>query len=172
MGNLLFNPNGRIARNRFLQGMVVLTVASVLIVAGNTMVSKMIGFLNLLLIFPYICVFGKRLHDAGMSAWWVLVVWLGSMLFAFILGLVLGGFFMTPEMVEIQEEMSERLAAGDFAGFMQGTEILSDKMLPLNILTTIGANLILAFIVGALKTEPRENQHGPVPGTAGPSAFE
>jgi uncharacterized membrane protein YhaH (DUF805 family) len=172
MGNLLFNPNGRIARNRFFQGMVVLTVASVLIVAGNTMVSKMIGFLNLLMIFPYICVFGKRLHDAGTTAWWVLVIWLGSMLVAFILGLVLGGFFMTPEMVEIQEEMSERLAAGDFAGFMTGTEILSDKMLPLNILTTIGSNLVLAIIIGALKTEPRENKHGPVPGTNGPSTFQ
>ncbi|NQY41364.1 MAG: DUF805 domain-containing protein [Henriciella sp.] len=171
MGNLLFNPNGRIARTRFLQGMVVLTVASVLVVAGSTMVSNMVGFINLLLIFPYICVFGKRLHDAGTTAWWVIGLWLGSMLAAFILGLVFGGFFMTSEMVEIQEEMSERLAAGDFAGFMQGTEILSDKMLPLNILTTIGSNLILALVVGALKTEPRENKHGPVPGTTGPSGF-
>lgn len=167
MGNLLFNPNGRVARTRFLQGMVVLTVASVLVVAGSTMVSSTVGFLNILLIFPYICVFGKRLHDAGTTAWWVLAIWLGSMLIAFILGLVFGGFFMTPEMVEIQEEMSERLAAGDFAGFMQGTEILSDKMLPLNILTTIGSNFILAVVVGALKTEPRENKHGPVPGMAG-----
>ena len=167
MGNLLFNPNGRVARTRFLQGMVVLTVASVLVVAGSTMVSSSVGFLNLLLIFPYICVFGKRLHDAGTTAWWVLVIWLGSMFVAFVLGLVFGGFFMTPEMIEIQEEMSERLAAGDFAGFMQGTEILSDKMLPLNILTTIGSNFVLAVVVGALKTEPRENKHGPVPGTAG-----
>lgn len=167
MGNLLFNPNGRIARTQFLQGMVVLTVASVLVVAGNTMVSSMVGFINILLIFPYICVFGKRLHDAGTTAWWVIVVWLGSLLCAFILGLVFGGFFMTPEMVEIQEEMSERLAAGDFAGFMQGTEILSDKMLPLNILTTIGTNLILAIVVGALKTQPHENKHGPVPGMTG-----
>ena len=167
MGNLLFNPNGRVARTRFLQGMVVLTVASVLVVAGSTMVSSSVGFLNLLLIFPYICVFGKRLHDAGTTAWWVLVIWLGSMFVAFVLGLVFGGFFMTPEMIEIQEEMSERLAAGDFAGFMQGTEILSDKMLPLNILTTIGSNFVLAVVVGALKTEPRENKHGPVPGTPG-----
>lgn len=167
MGNLLFIPNGRVARTRFLQGMVVLTVASVLVVAGSTMVSSSVGFLNLLLIFPYICVFGKRLHDAGTTAWWVLVIWLGSMFVAFVLGLVFGGFFMTPEMIEIQEEMSERLAAGDFAGFMQGTEILSDKMLPLNILTTIGSNFVLAVVVGALKTEPRENKHGPVPGTAG-----
>ena len=171
MGSLLFNPNGRIARNRFFQGMVVLTVASVHIVAGNTMVTKMIGFLNLLLIYPYICVFGKRLHDAGTTAWWVIAIWLGSMLIAFILGLIFGGFFMTPEMVDIQEEMSERMASGDFAGFMQGAEILSDKMLPLNILTTVGSNLVLAIVVGALRTDPRENKHGPVPGTTGPSTF-
>lgn len=171
MGSLLFNPNGRIARNRFFQGMVVLTVASILIVAGNTMVNKVIGFLNLLLIYPYICVFGKRLHDAGTTAWWVIAIWLGSMLVAFILGLVFGGFFMTPEMVDIQEEVTERLASGDLAGAMQGAEILSDKMLPLNILTTIGSNLALAIVVGALKTDPRENKHGAVPGTSGPSTF-
>lgn len=172
MGGLLFNPNGRIERNRFLQGMVVLTVASVLVVAGNTMVSSMIGFVNLLLIFPYICVFGKRLHDAGTTAWWVIGVWLGSMAIAFVLGLFLGGFFMTPEMLAIQEEMSERLASGDFAGFMEGTELLSEGLLPLNILTTIGSNLILALIVGALKTEPRENKHGPVPGTGIQDLFQ
>lgn len=171
MGSLLFNPNGRIARNRFFQGMVVLTVASVLIVAGNTMVTKMIGFLNLLLIYPYICVFGKRLHDAGTTAWWVIAIWLGSMLVVFVLGLIFGGFFMTPEMVDIREEMSERMASGDLAGFMQGAEILSDKMLPLNILTTVGSNLVLAIVVGALRTDPRENKHGPVPGTTGPSTF-
>lgn len=172
MGGLLFNPNGRIERNRFLQGMVVLTVASVLVVAGNTMVSSMIGFINLLLIFPYICVFGKRLHDAGTTAWWVIGIWIGSMLIAFILGLVLGGFFMTPEMLEIQEEMSERLASGDFAGFMEGTELLADGLLPLNVLTTVGANLVLALIVGALKTESRENKHGPVPGTQSQDLFQ
>lgn len=172
MGGLLFNPNGRIERNRFLQGMVVLTVASVLVVAGNTKVSSMIGFVNLLLIFPYICVFGKRLHDAGTTAWWVIGVWLGSMAIAFVLGLFLGGFFTTPEMLAIQEEMSERLASGDFAGFMEGTELLSEGLLPLNILTTIGSNLILALIVGALKTEPRENKHGPVPGTGTQDLFQ
>ncbi|MEL7041778.1 MAG: DUF805 domain-containing protein [Pseudomonadota bacterium] len=161
MGNLLFNPKGRIGRNRFWQGMVILTVASILVIAANTMVSRMVGFVNLLLVFPYICVFGKRLHDAGLTAWWVIGVWIGSMIASFVFGLIFGGFFMTPEMLEIQEEMSERLAAGDFAGFVQGTEILADKLLPLNILSTIGANAAAALVVGLLKSDPRENKHGP-----------
>lgn len=171
MVELLFIPNGRIAKNRFWQGMVILTVASVLIVAGNTMVSSAIGFLNLLMIYPYICVFGKRLHDAGTTAWWVIGIWLGSMLVAFIFGLVFGGFFMTPEMVEIQEEMAERMAAGDFAGFFEGAEILSGKMLPLNILSTVGTNIVLALIVGFLPTQPHENKHGPVPGATSADTF-
>ena len=172
MVDLLFNPNGRIAKNRFWQGMVILTVASVLIVAGNTMVSRFIGFANLLLIFPYICVFGKRLHDAGTTAWWVIGIWVGSMLAAFIFGLMFGGFFMTPEMTDIQEEMSQRMASGDFAGFLEGAEILADKMLPLNILTTVGSNVLLALIVGFLPTQPRENKHGPVPGTSSADVFQ
>ena len=163
MGDLLFNPNGRIARNRFWQGMVILTVASVLVVAGNTMVSMFIGLIGYALIFPYICVYGKRFHDAGTTAWWVLAVWLGSLLASFIFGILLGGFFMTGETLEIQEEMQERLMTGDFAGFMEGAEILADRMLPLNIIATIGSNLVLAMIVGFLPTEPRENKHGPVP---------
>ncbi len=171
MVDLLFNPNGRIARNRFWQGMVILTVASVLVVAGNTMVARAVGFVNFLLVFPYICVYGKRLHDAGTTAWWVILIWLGSMLFAFIFGLIFGGFFMTPEMLDIQEEMAERMAQGDFAGFFEGAELLSDKMLPLNIMATVGSNALLALIVGLLPTQPTENKHGPVPGSSSADTF-
>lgn len=171
MGDLLFNPNGRIGRNRFWQGMVILTVLSLLVVAANTMVSPMVGIISLLLIYPYICVYGKRLHDAGTTAWWVIAIWLGSLVISFIFGLVVGPFFMTPEMIDIQEEASERLATGDWAGFMQGMEIVAGKMLPLNLIATVGTNLILALIVGSLKTDPNENKHGPVPGTQSADTF-
>ena len=54
MVNLLFNPNGRIARNRFWQGMVVLTVASILVSAGSVMLGTLFGLLSYALIYPYI----------------------------------------------------------------------------------------------------------------------
>ena len=79
---------------------------------------------------------------------------------------------MTPELIDIQEEMSQRMASGDFAGFLEGAEILADKMLPLNILTTIGSNVLLALVVGFLPTQPRENKHGPVPGTSSADVFQ
>ncbi len=172
MGNLLFSPNGRIARNRFWQGMVVLTVASVLVAAGAVMVGTLVSLLGYALIYPYICVYGKRLHDAGLTAWWVIGVWLGTVVFNFILSLFLTPMFMGEEELAIQEEMTERLLSGDLAGMMEGAEILAAELLPLTIFLTVVINLVAAIIVGLLPTEPRENKHGPVPGTGAAGAFD
>ncbi len=171
MGDLLFNPQGRILRNRFWQGLVMLTVASVLVTAGSAMVSSAVGFVSLLLVYPYICVYGKRLHDAGTTAWWVIAIWLGSVVLSFIFGLVAGPFFTTAEDVQIQQEMAERMAAGDLTGMMEGAEILSKRMLPLNLIATVGVNVILGLIIGSLPTQQSENKHGPVPGTSPADTF-
>ena len=60
---------------------------------------------------------------------------------------------------------SERLAQGEFDVFMQAQERIAEIMLPLSILSVIVNAVILGFIVGSLKTEPRTNKHGPVPGS-------
>ena len=172
MGNLLFSPNGRIARNRFWQGMVILTVASVLVAAGAVMIGTLVSLFGYALIYPYICVYGKRLHDAGLTAWWVIGVWLGTVVFNFILSLFLTPFFMGEEELAIQEEMSERMLSGDFSGMMEGAEILAAQLLPLTIFLTVLTNLVAAVIVGLLPTQPRENKHGPVPGAGAATTFD
>ena len=155
MGNLLFSPNGRIARNRFWQGMVILTVASVLVAAGAVMIGTLVSLFGYLLIYPYICVYGKRLHDAGLTAWWVIGVWFGTVVLNFILSLILTPMFMGEEELKIQEEMTERMMTGDFAGMMEGAEILASQLLPLTIFLTVVTNLVAALVVGLLPSEPR-----------------
>ena len=42
----------------------------------SSVASPGLGILQYALVFPYVCLFGKRLHDAGLSAW----LWLGFLL--------------------------------------------------------------------------------------------
>ncbi|MEL6755583.1 MAG: hypothetical protein AAFP81_04040, partial [Pseudomonadota bacterium] len=111
-------------------------------------------------------------HDAGLTAWWVLAVGLGAIIFNFIFSLIFTPFFMGPEEMRIQEEMTERMLSGDWAGMTEGAEILASKLLPLSIATIIVSNAVVAIVLGVLKTEPRENKHGPVPGSSAADTFE
>ncbi|MEL6824659.1 MAG: DUF805 domain-containing protein [Pseudomonadota bacterium] len=172
MGELLFNPNGRIGRNRFWQGMVILTVASVLVAAGFRMVSVPLVFLHFVLIYPYICVVGKRLHDAGLTAWLSLLVWLGAMIVNQIVSGVLGRFMISPETLETYEKVMELLEQNEVDPAMEGMMIVLRDTVPLVVVTTILVGAIVALALGAIRPEPRENKHGPVPGSDPSGSFQ
>ncbi|MEM7767400.1 MAG: tetratricopeptide repeat protein [Pseudomonadota bacterium] len=123
-----FKPKGRMTKKPFWIGFAIFFVASILI--GLV---PIVG--PLLMIFPGICLYGKRLHDFGQSAW----LYGGLQIFGFMLGMI-GG---------VAAESGSMDPAGllGLIGFM--------------FLVNIGFTLW----VGLTDTEPRPNKHGPVPGT-------
>ncbi|MEO1553676.1 MAG: DUF805 domain-containing protein [Pseudomonadota bacterium] len=171
MGELLLNPNGRIGRNRYWQGIVILTVASVLVAAGFRMLAIPLAFLHFALIYPYICVIGKRLHDAGLTAWLTLAVWLAAMIVNQIISGILGTFLISPETLETYEKVMELLEQNQVDPAMEGMMIVLRDTVPLVVVTTILVGAVLALALGAIRSEPRENKHGPVPGTDAAGSF-
>lgn len=171
MGDLLLNPNGRLLRNRFWQGLIILTVATVLVSLGAWLINEMIALLSYVLIFPYICVYGKRLHDSGRSAWWVIGVWGAGLIIQVVLLMIFIFFilpgFMSVEQKETLEEIFKLAEAGDSAQVMQGMEYLMAELEGVlqrtSIVLTIIVNALLGFIIGSLRTIPEDNQYGPVP---------
>ena len=172
---LLLNTNGRIARNRFWQGMVILTVASVVVSSAALLVHPSLDYASLALIFPYICVYGKRLHDAGQTAWWVVAIWFGVVVIQVILFLILLftvlPMMMSPDQRELWDEIMRLSEKGDTDEAMKGVEALLEQMQGLfhrtSLFVLVVSNAVMAIIIGFLKTEPRENKHGPVPAEVG-----
>lgn len=163
MRSLLFSPAGRLAPRRFWQALVILTVASTLVVAGQVMLSSSVGLFGYFLIFPYICVYGKRLHDTGRTAWWVVGVLFATLTVQFVATLCLEPVFSTEEIESVRSLVTDRFQAGDLAGMMQQGERLNALLLPLNLLNTIIGNVVVGYLVGRLKGEAGHNQFGPRP---------
>ena len=88
LGHVLFSPNGRIGQQDYWIGILIL-------IGGNIVANilPLIGWiLWLALVWMGIAIYGKRLHDAGKTAWLHVVPWALGFLF-FIIGavMVIGG---------------------------------------------------------------------------------
>jgi uncharacterized membrane protein YhaH (DUF805 family) len=70
-----FVPSGRLGRGAFwLRHLVGLPVGLFVCIAADTVVGRPAGFLAALLMTLFlVSVWGRRLHDRGRSAWWLLL---------------------------------------------------------------------------------------------------
>ena len=82
MIKMLFDPEGRISPDDFLKSALILVaigaVFSLLPLAG---VPVMVGFVSVVLVYPWAVIWIKRLHDAGKPGWMFVIVfalWLGA----------------------------------------------------------------------------------------------
>jgi uncharacterized membrane protein YhaH (DUF805 family) len=68
-GACYFSPNGRVGRQLFW-----LCLAPLWVVARTRSHLPIVGTLiGLLLIYPWVCVYAKRLHDIGRTGWWTIL---------------------------------------------------------------------------------------------------
>lgn len=74
---LFLSPNGRIPARPFWTGVAVLAPINVLAAVGALLapphLQSLIGLLGWLTVYSWLCVCGKRLHDSGRTAAWVLL---------------------------------------------------------------------------------------------------
>ena len=159
---VLFNPNGRIQANQFWQGIIVLVgfqiVLQVLAVLGINL--GVLGtIIGLGIFYPYLCVYGKRLHDSNKTAWMFLLFVLGYII------ITIASFFFTPGIGEFFEQYMAVAQEGDQqaleALLTQYTEELGSTMAIIGIVSLLVSNLVLGFLVARMFSDPNTNKYGP-----------
>jgi hypothetical protein len=168
---LFLEPQGRLAPRPFGRGLVLLTGACMMISVLTAVVSPGLNVLQYALVFPYICLFGKRLHDAGLTAW----LWI-----AFLAGLGFLNMFLSaillpvlsPGAFAIQVEVQETMQTVGFTAAFEELALRAEEYARLSAVTTLAAFLISSAITGfaafRLRSDPKPNRHGP-PTLGGPA---
>ncbi len=168
---LFLEPQGRLAPRPFGRGLVLLTGACMMISVLTAVVSPGLNVLQYALVFPYICLFGKRLHDAGLTAW----LWI-----AFLAGLGFLNMFLSamllpalsPGAFAIQVEVQETMQTVGFTAAFEELALRAEEYARLSAVTTLAAFLISSAITGfaafRLRSDPKTNRHGP-PTLGGPA---
>ena len=154
---LFLSANGRIGQKDFWIGFLILLVAGFIL-----NVIPVIGQIaGILLLYPWVCLYSKRLHDFGKTGWLAAVpfgVWAIALLLAVI---AMGG---------------GGAAAGGAAGAGVGEAAAAGGMMA--ALAGMGLVLMLAFVVyigftlwvGLTKGDPATNKYGaPTPSMFGGS---
>lgn len=147
--HVLFSPNGRIGQQEYWIGVLILIAANII---ANFI--PLLGFIiSLALIWVGIAVYGKRLHDAGKTAWLHALPWAVSIVLMTI-GAVMAGGAVFAAMMGGGDDV-------DVATMLAGAGAAS-----LFFLLSFVVWIAYTIWVGLLKGDAGDNRFGPAPGTA------
>ena len=165
----MMSANGRMAPADFQKaGLVLVAIAFVIGLTPLFLPVVAAGALSLIvslaLIYPWVCIWSKRLHDAGKSGWLflvALVVW-------FVLLMIVNQLVTVMFGGESARMMAAAMETGNPDAIMQASEASSQATaIPSAILSAL---VSIGMVFGAnaiLKQDPEENRYGPVPGAEG-----
>jgi uncharacterized membrane protein YhaH (DUF805 family) len=161
---LFLEPQGRLAPRPFARGFILLTGAMLVVTVLSAVVSPGLGILQYALVFPYLCLFGKRLHDAGLSAW----LWLGFVAGFSFLSMVFSVMFLpvlSPAAFEMQADMQKVMATEGMGAALEALSLRASEYARLAAVTTIAAFLVASALTGyaafRMRSDPQPNRHGP-----------
>lgn len=168
MGNLFFSPKGRIGSGTFLKAGVVMAIVSGLLYGLNSFIPSIglwAGVLFLLTMYPWFCLWSKRLHNGGkgtgLAFAYIPLFFILMLIFMAVSVLIFSGADFTDAMTEFakkeisQEEYMERINSIT-------SNIDTSTVARNNILSVIVASLVTLFIGDrATPNSGEENQYGP-----------
>ena len=148
LGHVLFSPNGRIGQQDYW--------IAILIIIGGNIVSSFVPVLGVILwlglIWVGIAVYGKRLHDAGKSAWLHVIPWALSIVFTIIGAVMVIGGAISAGLMSQGDELTQEQIIALVSGGGGGLAVMG-----------LASLVWLAYTiwVGVMKSEPHANAHGP-----------
>lgn len=148
LGHVLFSPNGRIGQQDYW--------IAILIIIGGNIVSSFVPVLGVILwlglIWVGIAVYGKRLHDAGKSAWLHVIPWALSIVFTIVGAVMIIGGAISAGLMSQGDELTQEQIIALVSGGGGGLAVMG-----------LASLVWLAYTiwVGVMKSEPHANAHGP-----------
>ena len=170
--SLLFSPNGRLGVRDFYRGAILLTgfwiISQVLMTYGPPLVEMTLALFTLASVYCYLCVYGKRLHDSGRSAWYF-VIFLIAYVIVYAIVVDVATRIIAPEALEIRAEMEYLMKRGGWLEAMEthGIEYNRLTIIP-QMLGLLVGNAVLALIAGRFRSDPLRNAHGEPTSTGDP----
>ena len=162
MGSLFFSLKGRISPAQFQQGAIILIVIN-LVISLLPLVSLSFALmalpLSLLFAWMWLSLWSKRLHDAGRSAWMVLLVLLISLGVSYAASRLV---YMVTGFDQAAATAAAQAAGTDVIGAMKASiEASKSIVLPGAIASAISTFIVVFLGNMVLKSDPEENQYGP-----------
>lgn len=162
---LFFSPNGRITKSQFQTGAFVLIAISFIfaclpaVVGGTTLmaVSAITSLIGLVMLWCWIALWVKRLHQGGVTGWMTILLGFGW----FFVNSIVGGVvtvMMAPEL------MTQQPQSTDFMEIMQQSMEASRAIAIPSAIASAIVSVAFVFVANAaLPSQDSDNQYGPAP---------
>ncbi len=158
IGSALLSPGGRLGPSMFLKSGLILIVIGFLI-SVLTVVSPAVliisGLLSILLLYPWVVIWVKRLHDAGKSGWLVIAVLVVWIIVSIVVSQIITGMFAPPPPETQPTTVS--------AVFEQAQASARATAIPAGIASAVISFAFVYLGNMLLKSDPGPNPYGPPP---------